>query len=258
MSRYLDLFPKMLYISGLDGSSRLITNLLTRVDVIQEALNNASLYYQYDIQDGDTPEIVADKFYNDSELHWVVLMFNQMYDPFYDWPLHYQQFQKYIIDKYGSIENSKLLIHHYEKIITTIDSITNNTTRNIYKIDSNLPFKILGSVATYSSLEDPYTGEIGDAYYTLDDGHLHVWDGKDWIIEFNMKVYNDIIIGNTTKQFFNEEVRLPYTVSIDTSKQMVSCYDDENTLNESKRNIKLIRPDVIPTIKNQFNNIMGV
>lgn len=129
MAKYLDKFPKLLY------NKTLITNLLTRVSPIKGVIDGVSLFYDYDIQEGDTPEIVASKYYDDPELHWIILLFNDIYDPFYDWPMTYQQFQSYIIDKYGSEQTAKTTIHHYEKTVKTIDDFSGQVTTNTYIID---------------------------------------------------------------------------------------------------------------------------
>lgn len=135
MAKYLDKFPKLLYTK--DSKTTLITNLLTRVSPIKGAIDSVSLFYQYDVQDGDTPEIVASKYYDDPELHWTILLFNDILDPYYDWPMEYQQFQSFIIDKYGSVESAKTTIHHYEKKVTTTDNLTGEITTKTYIIDSN-------------------------------------------------------------------------------------------------------------------------
>lgn len=140
MARYFDKFPKLFYTK--DGITSLVSNLLTRVQTIQGVINNSAIYYQYDVKDGDTPEIIASKYYGDSELHWIILIFNDIIDPFYDWPMTYQQFIKFLTDKYGSAATAQITIHHYEKIIATTDSDSRKTTTNTYIVD----------LATYNSM----------------------------------------------------------------------------------------------------------
>ena len=41
----------------------------------------------YDVKSGETPEYIANEFYGDSELHWIVMYANYMTNPLYDWPL---------------------------------------------------------------------------------------------------------------------------------------------------------------------------
>jgi hypothetical protein len=114
---------------------RLATNLLTRIATVKGEIDTSSLYYEYNIKDGDTPEIIASKYYGDAELHWVVLIFNDIIDPFYDWPMEYRQFIKFLTDKYGSPATSQTTVHHYEKIIETTDHQSGETTTKIYTID---------------------------------------------------------------------------------------------------------------------------
>jgi hypothetical protein len=141
MPRYFNNFPKLAYTR--DGVTNLATDLLTRIATIKGNIDDASLYYKYSIQEGDTPEMIASKYYNDPELHWIVLVFNDIIDPFYDWPMHYQQLIDYITNKYGSIANAQSTIDHYEKIIESIDNYSGEITKNVYVIDeetyNNLP-----------------------------------------------------------------------------------------------------------------------
>jgi len=133
MSRYFNDFPKLIYTR--DSVTSLATNLLTRIATVKGEIDTSSLYYEYNIKDGDTPEIIASKYYGDAELHWVVLIFNDIIDPFYDWPMEYRQFVKFLTDKYGSPATSQTTVHHYEKIIETTDHQSGETNTKIYTID---------------------------------------------------------------------------------------------------------------------------
>lgn len=133
MPRYFYEFPKLLYTR--DGVTNLVTNLLTRIATVKGEIDTSSLYYQYDVKDGDTPEIIASKYYGDAELHWVVLIFNDIIDPFYDWPMEYRQFIKFLTDKYGSPATAQTTVHHYEKIIETTDNVSGEVTKKTYTID---------------------------------------------------------------------------------------------------------------------------
>jgi hypothetical protein len=133
MSKYFSKFPKLIYTR--QGVSNLATDLLTRIDTIKGVLDNTSLFYTYSIQEGDTPEMIASKYYGDAELHWIVLIFNEIIDPFYDWPMHYQQFILFLTDKYGSPATAQSTNHHYEKIIQSTDGYTGKMTTDVYQID---------------------------------------------------------------------------------------------------------------------------
>jgi len=111
--KYFETLPKIVVTEN--KVSKVFTNLLARTNVIQGLINNPLLFYTYDIQESDTPEIIAHKYYDDIDRYWIVLLVNQIFDPQWNWPLTPTNFDKYVLAKYdGSLDN----IHHYEKIVT--------------------------------------------------------------------------------------------------------------------------------------------
>lgn len=131
--QYFDTLPKIIQSDNV-GISRIFTNIMARASIIPEVLKNPMVYYNYSIQDSDTPEIVAHKYYGDSYRYWVVLFANKMLDPQWDWPMSGRVFDDYIESKYGQSE-AQSTIHHYEKIITQFDYGTNTETVNKVQID---------------------------------------------------------------------------------------------------------------------------
>ena len=65
-----------------------------------------------DVKEGETPERLADKFYGDSNYHWVILHVNEIIDPRFDWPLTTYQLEQYVGSKYG-VANVQAT-HHWE------------------------------------------------------------------------------------------------------------------------------------------------
>ena len=156
MANYFSKFGKLSIADT--NKSVIITNLLKRVGVLNSVKENTLVYYTYDLQDGDTPELVAEKFYGDAERHWIILLLNDIIDPLFDWPLSYFNFTKYIISKYGSTAAAESTIHHYEKIITKTDSsVSGGTSSQIFIIDqytyANTPISIVnkGSITVETS-----------------------------------------------------------------------------------------------------------
>ncbi len=112
--QYFDTLPKIIHTND-NGVSTIMTNLMARVSIMPEILKNPMVYYKYDVQEGDTPEIIAHKYYDDPYRYWIVLFANKMLDPQWDWPLSSLQFNEYVNDKYGENLTDT---HHYEKVIT--------------------------------------------------------------------------------------------------------------------------------------------
>ena len=140
---YFNTLPKVL-TPDQNGNYILMTNILTRAKLIEELQNNPMLFYTYNIQDGDTPEIVAEKYYDDPYKYWIVLYSNQIMDPIWNWPLNYEQFLDYINSKYATeaddagktpYEYTNTTVYAYQKIITTIDSYSEISTEKIIPLD---------------------------------------------------------------------------------------------------------------------------
>ena len=87
-----------------------VTNLLRRVGLRANVRTNVLIYDTYDVKEGETPEIIAHKLYGDPELHWVVLMVNNVTDRYHDWPMSTPQFLAFVTDKYSDPNAT----HHYE------------------------------------------------------------------------------------------------------------------------------------------------
>jgi len=132
--QYFKTLPKL--ISTNNGNSVVLTNLLARSSIIQNLLTNSLVFYKYDIQDGDTPEIVAYKYYGDAYRYWIVLFSNEMLDPQWDWPLNSRDFQNYIASKYTTF-NPYSTIQGYTQTTTQFDYNTQTTTVNTVNISQN-------------------------------------------------------------------------------------------------------------------------
>ncbi len=101
MSKYFNYFPKTFYTSNNDVTGvDVTTNIIARFAFEKSLKENSIAFYPYQVQDTDTPEIIAHKFYGDSERHWIVLLLNDIIDPQFDWPLKNDTLINYIDEKY--------------------------------------------------------------------------------------------------------------------------------------------------------------
>ena len=107
---YFSSFPTIPYDSVGNGDFKMVTNLLKRVSIRSKVKANVSVFDTYDIKEGETPEMIADKLYDDPQLHWIVLMMNNITDRYHQWPKNNNQFLAFIGDKYDNPQG----IHHYE------------------------------------------------------------------------------------------------------------------------------------------------
>jgi len=203
--QYFNTLPKIVYRTP-QGVSSLYTNLMARASIMPNVLKNPMVYYQYDLQEGDTPEIVAYKYYGDSYRYWIVLFANQIMDPQWEWPLNYAAFNSYINDKYGynqstgmwSVFDPYATTYQFQKIITQYDAESQITTVNTVVIDE----------LTYNNLSETTHS------YTLPTGTVTVSVTKkilsyyDWETETNeskrtINILNELYVNQLEKEFKN-------------------------------------------------------
>jgi hypothetical protein len=216
---YFNQFPTI-QTTDYQGNSVVVTNILERTELIPSLLNNELLFYAYDIQDGDTPDIIANKYYSDPSRFWIVMYGNQLFDSVGDWPMNSNLFADYLLDKYADDAANSLNVsantitvgdamaytqnttYQYIKTVTTTDGATNNSNTNTYIIDSN--------------------------------------------------AYANVTTGTVTKTF-------PYGVSVTvtTFAYPQSIYEYEVQLNESKRNINLINVSYAGAMESQLQNLLS-
>jgi len=109
---YFSKFPMMIYDIKGDKVRKLLPDILRRVKLRALTKSGGMLFDKYDVKEGEKPEDVAYKWFGDAELHWVILMTNNVTDRYYGWPMNSVQFAEFLTDKYGA--GNEDAIHHYE------------------------------------------------------------------------------------------------------------------------------------------------
>ena len=107
---YFDNFPTIIYDSEKENIFKDVKNLLRRVAIRSKVKTNTMVYDTYDVKNGETPESIAFKLYGDAELHWVIMLLNDITDRYHDWPMTEAQFSQFVQDKYDNVDGT----HHYE------------------------------------------------------------------------------------------------------------------------------------------------
>lgn len=288
MSQFFAKFPIIPYqISRTDQRTArydLATNIMVRVRVLTEKLDQIFHYYEYTIKDGETPEILAEKYYGDPEAHWLVLLTNNRTDPQYDWPLNYDNFNNYIIGKYGSIAIAQTTYHHYEKILKTFDATTQTETNKIIQIVTNPLSNITvnnagrGYAANGNlSISTDYGVGANVSYRINSNGSivsLNITSKGSYVAGPNLSISGAntstailtsfVATGNLWSSLPTDQgssisntVGSSVVNSYQAYRNSVTNYDWEFEENEKKRLIKLIKPEYYGSIKSEFDTIMA-
>ena len=107
---YFNRFPMMIYDIKNDNNYKLLPDILRRVKQRNVSASGQFIFDTYDVRNGEKPEDIAYKWFGDAQLHWVILMTNNVKNRYYDWPMNSVQFQAMLEDKYDNPDG----IHHYE------------------------------------------------------------------------------------------------------------------------------------------------
>ena len=137
---YFSQFPTIPYDSKGTGEFKDVKNILRRVGIRSKVKTNTMLYDTYDVKNGETPESIAFKLYDDAELHWVVMLVNNITDRFHDWPLSEAQFLNFVNEKYSNPD----AIHHYE-----IEQESGDTSIKINIGTSNADYPTATAITNY-------------------------------------------------------------------------------------------------------------
>ena len=106
--KYFIKFPQITY------ANTVCLDITRRVTLESGIAKSPSIYYPYTMKTGARPDIIAENYYEDSYLDWLLFLNNGIVDPFFDWYMTDYEFKKFIIKKYDSIDNAQRRIAYYE------------------------------------------------------------------------------------------------------------------------------------------------
>lgn len=126
---YFAQFPTIFYDAVGKTEPKIVTHLLKRVAMHSKAKSTTELYDTYDLRNGETPEMIAHKYYGDAEYHWVILLVNNITDRYHQWPMNTRQFLAHLAERYDNVDG----VHHYE-----INQVSGDTSVKINIGTSNI------------------------------------------------------------------------------------------------------------------------
>ena len=119
MSNYFNKVPNFEYVSRLPDANISdyipVKNLFKKGALREDIFQDLAVFTKYKIINADRPDNVAFDFYGDSSLDWLVLACNNIVNIKTEWPMQQLEYDKYLLDKYGSYEKINE-VHHYETV----------------------------------------------------------------------------------------------------------------------------------------------
>lgn len=245
MSKYFENFPLIRYSLDNGSTEFLMTDFFRRVKADANSILGATAYELYQLQDGDTPEIIAHKIYGDANLHWVILITNETIDPRFEWVQTTPSLSNYVREKYGT--GNEYAAHHYEntsgdtvyyKAFTgTVDiGTTTSAGSSIAVVGNNTEF-----------LTEVLTTGLAVRFGTTTTAYTIVAINSDTSITVSGAAVTVAVNGK--KMIDN------YSYSGITTLVTNQAYEEQR--NEERRTIKVIKPQFVPNFIESFVGLLN-
>jgi hypothetical protein len=287
MARYFENFNTAQY------NDEICRNITHRAGITRDVMNRTSVFYPYQTKEGERPDTLSHLYYEDSMMEWLVFFANGIIDPYYGWYLSGDQFNQYIISKYGSLAEAQLKTHHYQ--VNWVGDDTKLTISAYEGLQSVAPINLkrywapvlneYGSVVFYQRAQLDLTVttnritqftvassagfEVGELVSQL-SGDTVVGYGEIVALDTGSIVIKNVNglfgAGVAITGFSSGTQATPITVTVLTENiptveqiywRSVSIYDFEELLNEQRKTVKLIDKRYAEQAQLNLQAVMG-
>jgi hypothetical protein len=106
-------YPKIAYkVDDYNFLKAIDINVVTKIKDYLTQYRGIS-YTPYVVADGESPDFISYKFYEDPGYDWIIMLTNNVHSIYDDWPKNSETFRQYIVDKYGSLQNAMSTTKYY-------------------------------------------------------------------------------------------------------------------------------------------------
>jgi hypothetical protein len=274
MSRYFDRFPVIDY----DGT--IAKNILTRVDFTEQSKKDIYSTFQFTLEEGfERPDLLSYNYYGSSQFDWMIYLTNNIVDPYYDYYKSTDDFKKFIESKYGSSQDARRITQFYrnnwhndERILTTgqYELLSASETLDLRKYWKP-KLANTGAIIGYERLKEDWivsTNKIVSLTLTVSPENFDIGDIISQTSTSASATVDFIDIDNKTLTVkhvigafaVNEEEGIAAATVIrqNISNEeaeywdAVNAYDDEQEINELKRNVTVLKSSYLAETEKQF------
>ena len=236
---YFREFPKEIY-RFVNGNTALMQNLSLYVDIVDQVKENSSFYKNYYIRDGERPDNVSHRLYENPRLHWTFYIMNDHIRE-HGWPLTQTSIIEKAQEDFPNITlNTQDDIDMFSKVTTVVSQ--SGAKGNLVRIDTSLgqvvidPIDdseflvddtisdfdgIVAQTATVLSVENEY---LSAHHYVDNEGNITDYRTKDG--------WNTGLFEMTNLEYYQKQ-------------------------NEDLRQIRVIKPSSIATVTSMFGRAVN-
>lgn len=270
---YFSHFPTMIYDFTAPGSTDetliAVKDIIRRVKLNSRVANSAFAYDEYDIRDGERPDILAHQFYRSSKYAWVILITNEIHDVYEEWPRTERELAKMINKKYGGMgpyavngtsnspgEHNGMSGYWYPVFLSAAEARTyNRLKQNGEGISHTHTFDEFPSTTFHM----PGNYGQGHAKASYDSSLYRLYtinSGPDGIHHYERPQLS----GDTTETLITTETTYTTYPSPGVTQVLpttaVTNRQYEERLNEDKRRIKILKQNLVSEFVQEFKTII--
>lgn len=268
---YFKKFPEFLYDFNYGNriKTSIVKDITRNIRVRRDILANVTLYDEVDIIDGETPEVISEKFYGTPDYHWVVMLCNEKYDYRKDFPVPETVLTKHIADVYNpKLYSSDWYWDHHEDGNLYFHIKITSTSVPFDPAYLTAPVKITiqdddkSFVHTWRFPEDNIGLDVATQYFSFPLANTTI--NEEWLLSHG-KEYStlDSGIGNGTFEIVTEGREYNPVYFVNSQGNIVNAVEGAIPItgdmqhryeNDLKRRIKLISPSLLETILRNYED----
>jgi len=288
---YFSKFPAVVY------ANTFAVDLTARAVIAASVPTSPFVYYSYDVSNGQRADEIADNYYNDQYMDWILYFSNRIIDPYYQWYMTNDKFNAYLISKYNTtISNLQNKISYYRNnwyngdriSVSSYNALPENHHRyyqpviNIdtgeiinyiriqadWTINTNALISVTCAANTFTKNEVVYihfdANHIGRGQVSYSNNTSLVLQHVSGTLYTNGSVS---ITGNSYIYGMESQVNTAFTATTSLANNIVTgeeiywdpvtIYDYENEKNESRKVIKIIDSGVSGALSSKLTELMA-
>ena len=182
---------------------QVVKNIFKRAVIRNDIFDEVTAFTKYSVVGDERADNVADNFYNDSTLDWVVLTTNNIVHVRDEWPMGNQDFLTYLNGKYTEAQLAN--IHHYEtKVIRDSNGKLIQPSGLTVPADHSISFVDNGVLREESSLTS-FT--FLEHETIVNDNKRSINILKSEYLNFFLESFEEIMEYKPSKQFVTDSLK---------------------------------------------------
>lgn len=283
--KYFSLFNTIQY--GNSTSNSAVVDITERVVTLQNVEKNPYVFYPLDITNGVRADQIANYNFKDPYASWILYLTNEIVDPYYDWYLTDNEFNEFIVKKYGSIQQATQKVAYWQNnwidqpslsVQGYLSEISGNAGRIKYWEPSN--YNNFNQVTQYSRTKVDWIVTTNQTISYQLSSNVHFSNNELLTINGSSTaqvaqsngstlIVQHVFFPQTSGTIVGQESgataiisSVNYQVSNIPSNEFVYWspvyyYDMERTKNEGNKTIRVIQNDFVPSYVKNVKNLLS-